>query len=46
MAGTGFADEVGDAYLTGFGLFGTQERPLIFDMNDVDETFSSSKERS
>jgi uncharacterized protein (DUF2252 family) len=29
----------GDAHLSNFGLFGTPERRLIFDMNDFDETF-------
>ncbi|MDF2507455.1 MAG: hypothetical protein K0Q52_1314 [Microbacterium sp.] len=29
----------GDAHLSNFGLFGTPERGLIFDMNDFDETF-------
>jgi uncharacterized protein (DUF2252 family) len=28
----------GDAHLSNFGLFGTPERQLIFDMNDFDET--------
>lgn len=29
----------GDAHLSNFGLFGTPERRMIFDMNDFDETF-------
>ncbi len=29
----------GDAHLSNFGLFGTPERQLVFDMNDFDETF-------
>lgn len=29
----------GDAHLSNFGLFGTPERRLVFDMNDFDETF-------
>jgi uncharacterized protein (DUF2252 family) len=29
----------GDAHLSNFGLYGTPERQLIFDMNDFDETF-------
>ncbi|MFK3676712.1 DUF2252 domain-containing protein [Microbacterium sp. NPDC090218] len=29
----------GDAHLSNFGLFGTPERRLLFDMNDFDETF-------
>jgi uncharacterized protein (DUF2252 family) len=29
----------GDAHLSNFGLFGTPERKLIFDVNDFDETF-------
>lgn len=29
----------GDAHLSNFGLFGTPERGLIFDVNDFDETF-------
>jgi uncharacterized protein (DUF2252 family) len=28
----------GDAYLSNFGLFGTPERRLAFDLNDFDET--------
>jgi uncharacterized protein (DUF2252 family) len=28
----------GDAHLSNFGLFGTPERRLVFDMNDFDET--------
>lgn len=28
----------GDAHLSNFGLFGTPERQLVFDMNDFDET--------
>jgi uncharacterized protein (DUF2252 family) len=28
----------GDAHLTNFGLFGTPERNLVFDLNDFDET--------
>jgi len=28
----------GDAHLSNFGLFGTPERQLIFDVNDFDET--------
>ncbi|MDP9318366.1 MAG: DUF2252 domain-containing protein, partial [Actinomycetota bacterium] len=30
----------GDAHLSNFGLFGTPERQLIFDVNDFDETLS------
>jgi hypothetical protein len=29
----------GDAHLANFGLFGTPERRLVFDINDFDETF-------
>jgi uncharacterized protein (DUF2252 family) len=29
----------GDAHLSNFGIFGTPERRLIFDINDFDETF-------
>ncbi|MFK0401520.1 DUF2252 domain-containing protein [Microbacterium sp. NPDC090225] len=29
----------GDAHLSNFGLFGTPERQLLFDINDFDETF-------
>src|ERR1043165_311128 len=28
----------GDAHLTNFGLFGSPERNLVFDLNDFDET--------
>ena len=28
----------GDAHLSGFGVFGTPERQMIFDINDFDET--------
>ena len=28
----------GDAHLSNFGVFGTPERQLIFDINDFDET--------
>ena len=28
----------GDAHLSNFGLFGTPERQMIFDINDFDET--------
>src|SRR5262245_15543923 len=28
----------GDAHLSNFGLFGTPERQLVFDLNDFDET--------
>ncbi|HLH28336.1 MAG TPA: DUF2252 family protein, partial [Acidimicrobiales bacterium] len=28
----------GDAHLSNFGLFGTPERQLLFDINDFDET--------
>ena len=28
----------GDAHLSNFGLFGTHERQMIFDLNDFDET--------
>ena len=28
----------GNAHLTNFGVFGTPERQLIFDINDFDET--------
>jgi uncharacterized protein (DUF2252 family) len=28
----------GDAHLSNFGLFGTPERQMIFDLNDFDET--------
>ena len=42
LAGTprsGFdAQLCGDAHLSNFGLFGTPERQLIFDVNDFDET--------
>jgi len=30
----------GDAYLSNFGLFGSPERSLLFDINDFDETLS------
>jgi uncharacterized protein (DUF2252 family) len=30
----------GDAHLSNFGLFGTPERQMIFDINDFDETLS------
>jgi uncharacterized protein (DUF2252 family) len=30
----------GDAHLANFGMFGTPERDLIFDLNDFDETLS------
>jgi hypothetical protein len=30
----------GDAHLSNFGVFGSPERRLIFDINDFDETFS------
>ncbi len=30
----------GDAHMSNFGLFGTPERQLIFDVNDFDETLS------
>jgi uncharacterized protein (DUF2252 family) len=36
---TGLAVQVcGDAHLLNFGLFGTPERSLVFDVNDFDET--------
>jgi uncharacterized protein (DUF2252 family) len=36
---TGFAVQAsGDAHLLNFGVFGTQERNLVFGMNDFDET--------
>ncbi len=28
----------GDAHLSNFGLFGTPERQMLFDINDFDET--------
>src|SRR5262245_60579871 len=36
---TGLAAQIcGDAHLKNFGLFGTPERSLVFDVNDFDET--------
>jgi uncharacterized protein (DUF2252 family) len=36
---TGFLVQAcGDAHLSNFGLFGTPERRLVFDINDFDET--------
>jgi hypothetical protein len=29
----------GDAHLSNFGLFASPERRLLFDLNDIDETF-------
>jgi len=40
MVHTGITVQLcGDAHLSNFGLFGTPERRMIFDMNDFDETF-------
>lgn len=40
MPHTGITAQLcGDAHLSNFGLFGTPERRMIFDMNDFDETF-------
>ncbi len=33
-----FVQACGDAHLSNFGLFGTPERRLVFDINDFDET--------
>src|SRR5438477_11552606 len=38
-AGSGVTVQLcGDAHLSNFGLFGTPERQMIFDINDFDET--------
>ncbi len=34
----------GDAHLSNFGVFGSPERNLVFDMNDFDETASGPRE--
>jgi uncharacterized protein (DUF2252 family) len=34
----------GDAHLSNFGLFGSPERQLMFDINDFDETLSGPRE--
>ena len=33
-----FTQICGDAHLSNFGVFGTPERTLVFDLNDFDET--------
>jgi uncharacterized protein (DUF2252 family) len=35
----------GDAHLTNFGVFGSPERQMVFDINDFDETLAEALPR-